>query len=275
MSGSDELTFDLPQEEPVSSAIVVQSLAVQPLVLVDEGFIAHLESVEKQSAQLAVKDDATLQSAATILNEITKAVTQVNKQRLALKAPFKAKMDEIDTVAAQVTDRISKIRSVLDPRMLAYRAEQDRIAQEAEEKRLAEIARLQRIEREQAEAKRKADEAAAELIRKAAEANKAPPPEEMSFESPPEEQTPVQKQIEQVKAAVVAPPASKPVGVRWIVTCKFEVFDELQLPPEYQIVSANEVKIRGLTMGWKEGQKMPYLPGVRFYEDRKVAGTGR
>ena len=134
---------------------------------------------------------------------------------------------------------------------------------------MAEIRRLEDQKRkEEAERKRLADEEA-ERIRAA-----APKVEAMELDLPPEAPTPIEEKIAVAQAApaIVAP---KPQGARWKVSLKYSILKISDLPAEYQVISPNEPKIRGLTAGWTEGMPIPTLPGVRFYEDRQFQGTGR
>ena len=263
---ADELELPANREVVVSA----RELPAGTLVLVDDSFVAHLNETEEITRTLIVRDDVTQTRAANLLNELTKAATQVEKTRKQLKQPFLDFGRKIDGAADTVVGRISTLKGLLSGKLTKFQMEEEAKARELERERQAEIRRLEEKARRDLEAERKrlADEA--EKIRAS-----MPKVQEMDFEMPAAAApTAVEARIAQMQAtpAVVA---AKPAGARWIVGLKFTVEDANKLPADYQIVTANLPKLRGLTAGWKEGQPIPSVPGCKFYEDRQFVGTGR
>jgi hypothetical protein len=258
--------IELPDDAKI---VVVGEVPSTPQVLVDDSFVRDLLSAKDLVAELTISTDTHQQLSAKLLNDLTKAGSKLEQARQQLKAPFIEYGRKIDAAAATVAQQIAQVKSDLGGKMRAYQHQQEELAREAERKRVAELKRLEDQRRaEEAERQRLADEEAAR-IRAAAPKIKA-----VEFDLPSEEPTPTEQKIAQVQAApaIVAP---KPQGVRYDVTLKFEVHDVRDLPAEYVLPTPNMPKIRGLTAGWKEGQPLPVVPGVRFYEDRQFRGTGR
>lgn len=262
--------MDLPETGP-QDITVVGVLPPTPVALVESSFVQRLEEASASATALMIADANSQQIAAALLNDLTKAASGLENARKTVKEPFLNYCRKIDDAAKTVDFRITEIKRTVSAKMRLYQDRLDAEAREAERKRAAELARLeeQRRREEADRLKAEADEAARVA------ALKKPAIEQLDLpDAPPPPPTAIEQKIAAVQAApaVVAP---KPVGVRWTVTLKFEVRDVLQLPVEYQIPTANMVKIRGLTAGWREGQPKPVLAGVLFYEEKQFQGTGR
>lgn len=252
-----------------TSIIVSGDMPATPMVLVDTPFVRELMDAEQLVAGLQITNSTHQALSGKLLNDLTKAGTKLEQARKAIKEPFLEYGRKIDATAATVQRQIDAVKQQLSGKMRVFQIEQDRLAREAEEKRQAELRRLeQQRQAEERERQRLADEEAARI--RAA----APKVQELDLDLPAPAPTAVEQQIAAVHAApaLVAP---KPAGARWNVSLKFEVQDVTKLPTEFVIPTANLPKIRGLTAGWREGQPIPVLPGVRFYEDRQFQGTGR
>ncbi len=250
-----------------------------PLVLADASFLSTLASVEKQATSLVITDAQSAQAAADLQTRLTMAGKRLEAARESLKRPFIEKGREIDAAAREPAARIEKAKSVLKSALTAYDVEQERIAREAEQKRQAELARLEKIRLdEEAEAKRKGLELVRQLAEAAAKAKTPPPVMEMEFDDAPMEPPPkteTEKAIEAVKYAP-AVVAQKPSGIRYKVTLKPVVVDVNKLPDMFVTKIAN---LRGIIStfcaGWKDGQPLPVLDGVKFEIDRTTESTGR
>jgi hypothetical protein len=257
-----------PPDEP-AEIVVVGDVPSSPQVLVNNAFVRELTSAEELVDGLEILSENNLQLSANLFNNLTKAASKLEDARTTLKAPFIDYGRKIDAAAAAVAQRIAAVKSALNVKMRDFREKQAAIAREAEQKRQEELRRLeqQRLAEER-ERQRLADEEAARI--RAAQPKIAA----VELDLPPDEPTPVEQKIAEVQAApaIVAP---KPQGVRYDITLKFEVEDVSKLPDAYVTKSANLSKIRGLTAGYREGQPLPVVPGVRFFEDRQFRGTGR
>ncbi len=248
-----------------------------PLILADSAFLSTLANVEQQVATLKIVDAQSSQQAADLLTRLTAAGKKLDATRAELKRPFREIAEKIDAAAREPAARIEQAKTTLKTASTAFELEQQRIASEAEKKRQAELARLEKIRlAEEAEAKRKADEIARQLAE--ANAKQNAPVMEIQFDDVPEEPAPkteTEKAIEAVKFAP-APVAAKPTGVRYKVTLKAVVEDVNKLPDCFVTKIAN---LRGIQStfcaGWKEGQPLPVLAGVRFEIERTTESTGR
>ena len=98
---ADELELPANREVVVSA----RELPAGTLVLVDDSFVAHLNETEEITRTLIVRDDVTQTRAANLLNELTKAATQVEKTRKQLKQPFLDFGRKIDGAADTVVGR--------------------------------------------------------------------------------------------------------------------------------------------------------------------------
>lgn len=255
-------------EAPSQEIVVVGNLPPAPLVLVDSNFVAHLGETEGIAKELIVRDE-TQARAAALLNELTKAATQVDNARTKLNEPFLDFQRKINATARTVTARIDNLKAILSGKLTAFRQEEERKARELEQARQKEVRRLEFIRQREESEKRRAAEAEAARIRAA-----QPKVVEMEFDAPVAPPTQTELQIAAVQAAPVIT-AGRPSGVRWSVLLRAEVVDIGKLPAEYVIWTANMPKIRGLCAGWREGNPVPVVPGVKFVEDRQVVGTGR
>lgn len=251
-----------------------------PLTLVDGEFLSSLKLVEKQIAELKVVDQASAQLAASLTSRLTTAGTKLEKARVDLKAPFLAIERKIDATAALPRERIEAAKKTLKMALVKYDEALQEAARKAEQARQAELARLEKIRQaEEAEAKKKADELAAQAAKAAAAQAAKETVDDFDFtdDAPPAPppKTETEKQIEAVKFAP-APIVSKPIGIRYKTKLIFEIQNPHALPSAFQIVTADETKIRQTyCVGWKETDPIPELPGVKFTTSREVDSTGR
>ncbi len=265
-----------------------------PHVLVDAKFVATLAEVEKRVDALVVTDAVSQQLGADTQVRLTRASSELEKARQAVKAPFLKACQDIDTAARAPAGRIdAALRKV--KKILADFAEAQRIAAaKAEQERQAELARLERVRQaEAAEAQRKADEIAAAARKREEEAQAArdaaaatakgetldfdetppaPPSEDLGLVP---EKTETEKKIEAIRfAPVIAPP--KPQGITERVSLRLVSTDVNKLPDIFVVRTANEKAIRETyTFGWRDGQPIPECPGCVFQVDRTPVSTGR
>lgn len=247
---------------------VVLTLPPAPLVLADSGFLTTLAAVEQEVASLKVSDPVTAQAAANLQIKLTSTGTALEKTRKELKQPFIEAGRQIDAAAKAPLDRIEAAKVKLKAELTAFDNEQRRLAYEAEQKRQAEIRRLETIAAaERAEAARKQAEI------DAAARSAAVPTED--FDAPDPVPTATEKAIE---AARIAPPAvvAKPTGITFKTTLTATVVDVSKLPDIYV---ERTPKLRAIQVtfcnGWREGQPIPEVPGVKFEVNRTTVSTGR
>lgn len=248
-------------------------LAPAPYILADPAFLATLETVEQQAAAIKVTDAATAQAAAQLQVRLTNAGRDLERMRTELTAPFLAAQRKIADVARGPAGRIEAAKSTLKAQLTAYDAAERAKAAEAERVRQAELRRLEiiRLNEERAEAARKAE--TDRLFAEIAAANK-PVPDDLD-DPVPVVQTETEKAIEAIKYAPVAV-APKPSGITFRVSLAAVVVDVNALPVEFV---TREPKLRALQAtfcsGWREGQELPVVPGVRFEVKRTAVSTGR
>lgn len=252
------------------------TLPPAPHVLADTSFLKTLSLVEKQVDELRVTDAVTAQSAADLTTRLTSAGNQLEKARKALKQPFIEAGRAIDVAAEAPARRIDEAKRKLKDSLSAYHEEQRRIAEEEERKRQAELRRLEELRRKEEEAERKRQAEIDEAARKAAQTAQV---EIVDIDDdtplPPPVKTEVQKQIEAISYAPAVAPA-KPVGLTYRTTLTFTVENVNKLPDVFVEKTAKIAAIRAtFCNGWKEGEPLPVLDGVKFEVKRDVMSTGR
>ncbi len=148
---------------PVSTASVLSSLAVAPPEV--EASVRQANSLYAQATAITIDSPAMYQMAADELNDLRTRFREIENTRKHLKEPFLEGGRRIDAFFKVPLDRLSAAADEVKTRMGTYKAEQDRIAEEA---RRAEEARL-RSEREELERQQREAEAAARAAREEAE----------------------------------------------------------------------------------------------------------
>lgn len=266
---------------PAQPLEVVLTLPPAPLTLATGGFMGTLAAVEAEiAATPALTTPEAAQSVANIQARLTTAESALEKQRVALKAPFIAAGKAIDAAAAEPFARLAIAKQTVK-RLLTQYDEAERIkAAKAEAERQKELARLAKIAAdEKAEADRKAKEIADELAKQAAATKAAMPDVEVMDmdDAPPEppQKTETERKIEQLQHApvVVAP---KPVGITYRTTLVAVVEDVNKLPDVFVDRTPKLAAIKStFCSGWSEGKPMPVCAGVRFEVKREPVSTGR
>jgi hypothetical protein len=250
-----------------------KALPALPLVLVDAVFSNRLAVLGRQVKALRITSAADAQGAANLLAEVTVLDRELEKARKAAKQPFLDMGRSIDAAAQTPATALEALKSSVRASMGAWDAEQRRAAEEAERARQAEIARLEaeRLAPEE-QARRKAEELAA----------KARPEDvmDLDFEAGSETAAAPKSELDlKIEAAKFAPavaPAAAPAGVAYRTYLKFTVTDVGALPEQFVVRSANERLLREMYVtGYKDGDPVPSVPGVRFTVDRVPVSTGR
>lgn len=261
----------------MKSLEVVLQLPPAPLVLADSGFLATLAQVEADVSAIKVTDAATAEAAAKLQARLTKAGTELEKQRVALAAPFLQAQRQINDAAKAPAGRIEAAKSALKAQLMAYDTEQRRLAADAERKRQDEIRKLEEQRRKEQEAEARRLAAIAEEARRiaaAAPVNAVEIDDDDVEPVAPAPKTDTEKKLEAL-AYAPAPVAARPAGVQFRVTL-VPVLDDINKVPDMFIEKS--VKMRAIIStfcaGYKEGTPLPEVPGIRFEVQRTPITRG-
>ena len=262
--------------DPVGQSITLTpTLPPAPLVLCSPGFLNTLSQVEREVAHIAITDSQSAQAAANLLQRLTTAGKALDDTRTELNAPYLAIQRQINDAARAPSKRIEDAKALIKRKRTDFdTAERERVAAE-ERARLAEIARLEKqAKAEQAERDRKAKEladAAAAMQADMLVIDDDPPG---TIEYGPQK---TETELALERAKVTAPaPVVKVVGERWSVKLRIKEVDVAKLPEPFVIRTADMTKLRQLyTVGWKENDAIPEVPGVTFEIDKQPMSSGR
>ncbi len=251
---------------------VIVELPPAPFTLATQGFLATLAQVEADIKAMTVTDAESAQAAANLQTRLTAAGTALERQRKALKDPFIEAGRAIDNAAKAPAARIEAAKSKIKVLLTEFDNAERAKAAEAERVRQAELLRLEEQRRtEEAERKRKEDEAkaAADALAKASQV------EVMDFDdAPPPAPTETEKAIQAIQSAP-AVVAAKPSGVRFRVLLVATVTDISKLPDQFIEKTAKMAAIRATYCnGYKDGDPLPVVPGVKFEISRSPVSTG-
>ena len=255
----------------MSTELVVPiELPPAPHVLASTKFLSRLSEVELEVADLKVEDAATAQIAAELQISLTKAGKVLEEARSALKAPFLAANRAIDAAAKEPSNRIEEAKRSLKAELSAYGIVLKKKADEAEAARQAELARLEKVRlKEEAEEKARQDALAAQVVAKGAV--------EFDFDEAeePAQKTETEKKIEEVKYAPAKVEAA-PSGITFRVSLYPHVEDVNKLPDQFVTKAAKVREIMStFCTGYKDGDPIPELDGVRFEVRRDAVSTGK
>jgi len=255
----------------MSELIVPIDLPPAPHVLASTSFLATLAEVEKEVAGLEVKAAQSATLAANLQVRLTAAGKKLESARTALKALFLAASRAIDAAAKDPMDRISVAKTALSVGLTRYDQELRAAAAKAEAERQAELARLEKI---------RLQEEAAEKARQDELAKQAASKEAVSFdfgdeEDEPAPKTETEKMIEAVKYAPAKTEAA-PKGISFRVSLYPHVEDVNKLPDQFVTKTAKLRDIHSaFCTGFKDGDPIPKLDGVRFEVRRDAISTGK
>ncbi len=271
--------------DPIAQTIVVPAIEPPtPFAVCGAGFLTTLAQVEREVAGLAVATPEAAQLASDILGRLTTAGKKLHETRLAVGAPLRAKLDEINEAARNPNERIEAAKRLAKQKLDAYQVAEAKKAREAEIARQAEIRALEeKARKEQQERDRKTAELAAQAEaariaqEQAAKAAGTPPPEVMEWDDGPAvvQKTETEIALEKAKfaPAVVAP---KTQGVAWRVTLVLDSVDVTKLPDCFVVKAANETAIRAtFARGYRDGDPLPVCPGCVFRVHREPVSTGK
>lgn len=211
------------------------------------------------------------------LKTIKARANKLEEQRTGLTGPLNKVIKGINDLFRGPAGMLEQAEAVLKRKMLAYSAEQERIAAE-ERRRAEEAARVERmrLEAEAAERQRVADEAAAAAAAAAAKGDQvaAETAAAEAQRAAAEAQT-VAATAQMVVAAPVALAPVKAAGISTSTTVDFEVQDLHALvkhvaahPELIALLRADDVRIRGYVRGLGLACQ---LPGVRVFPKQTLS----
>jgi len=257
------------------SITLTPTLPPAPLVLCSPGFLKTLSGVEHEVAHIAITDSQSAQAAANLLQRLTTAGKALDDTRAELNAPYLAIQRQINDAARAPSKRIEDAKALIKRKRTDFdTAERERVAAE-EAARRAEIARLEKqAKAEQEERDRKAKELAdaAAAVQADMLVIDDDPPSTIEY-GPQKTETELALERAKVTATV---PAARVVGERWLVKLRIKDVDVAKLPEPFVIRQADMTKLRQLyTVGWKENDAIPEVPGVTFEIDKQPMSSGR
>lgn len=273
------MTSPSTELEVIEVPIDVMAKPSHPLILASRGFLSTLKDVETQVATLKITDATSAQLAAMLQNRLTGAGKKLNEDRLELKRPYMEMGAKIDELAKAPAARINAAKETLSKIQTDYAIEQQRVAKEAEKARQAELDRLEKIRQDEAKAEAARVAELERQVKEAAEKAKAKGVKILDFEEEDEPAQPMPPtQTEQKIAALSAPVAAapRPAGVRMKVVLYPHIEDISRLPDVFIEKTAKLAAIQATyCRGWKDGDPLPVLAGVRFEVQRSTESTGR
>lgn len=246
---------------------VVAELPPTPLLVVASDAIEKVTALHQRANALTIRTPQDAEGASALLVEVMQLSKLIEGRRVEAKAPFLDMGKRIDAAVRPHSDALDAVARLLKPKLAQWQQDQDRIAREAEAKRLAELKRLD-------DERSKREKEAAEAAQRAQQAEAS---EFADFDV----DLAQQKAAESAAAianlasarAVVAP---KPAGISYRTTLKASVLDVEKLPRAFQTILANNEAIRKAhCVGWKEGDPIPVVPGIRFEVEKTPVVNSR
>ena len=261
------------------SASLEVAVPSSPIVVLAPELLDRIRNLRKQADALKVDDGESAKEAATLLSAATDAAKTVESQRQEIKKPFLEIGRRIDAKAKTVSSEIEAIKQATRKQLTAYEAEQERRRREAERKRQEELARLEEERRRREEEEKKRQEEQARIETEAAngdfdlpdlpddgEGLELPDVEdlgELEEEASRQETKEIDNKIADLQKP--AAPESRPEGLSYRRELVIADVDVDKLPDRYVRKEANHAAIRrDYCVGWKKGDNIPSLPGVKF-----------
>ena len=273
---------DLPEyhdeSEPENNAVLVLTGAQQVALSVSpEAQLRKLSALEKAALVSDVTNQAQLEYAAGAMRDLSAIISEVEKSRKAVKAPFLDWGKKIDTVAAKFVGDLKSNQLRVATQIGNYETEQRIIRERAEAAAQAERERIEREAREaQLAALRKQAEAEAEANRLAALAKSAKQKEaveairaEAAVKAEADMKLAEERRVQESQSVAVAPVAERPKGIVIREDWDFEVVDMVKLVrARYDLVRVepNRSAIKdALDAGVRE------IPGLRVFRKTGVS----
>lgn len=254
--------------KPAAVEIVADLPATTPLLVVPVETVTLAGELGARANAIVIASPDDADAAAKLLVDVSNLSRLIESRRVTVKQPFLDAGRKIDDAVKPYATALDAATRAIKPKLAAWQAEQETIAREAEAKRQAELRRLE-AEREKAAR----DEAEAQK-RAAQEAGNEFADFDVTIAQQKQAQT-AAAQANLASARMIVQPA-KPAGIQYRTTLKAEVLDVAKIPTAFVIVTANMEAIRkNFCVGWKEGDPLPSLPGVRFTADKQAVVSGR
>lgn len=214
---------------------------------VDPKVLARSTNVSAQVALLKVTDERTAQIANTLLLDLKEVEKEVSAQRDFVIKPLKQHIAQLETLFRPARDALEKADLVLRRKVLDYRAELSRVAQEEQERLLQEAEDAQAKALEASEKKGKKGQGVAAQLASQAQA--------------------LAIQAQEVAApARVMTTENGQVATRKV--WKFEIEDMGAVPMEYFTLDESKLR-RAVQSGARQ------IPGVRIFAEETLSVGGR
>ena len=229
-----------------------------PVVLLDSKFTTALTELENSAKAIVISDKAGADAAGALLVRAQNADKALEDARQKVKRPFLEIGKAIDAAAKNESNRILKIKATIKSRIMDWNAKEQARLRAEEEARQAEVRRLQQI---QEEARKRAEEEAAKA---------AGPTIEIDLEIDDLPKTEIEKKIEDLQFGQKVATAAAPAGVHFRTNLVWTVEDINKVPDAFVTRQENRSAInRTFCVGWKDGDPVPQVPGLRFEINRQ------
>ena len=141
----------------------------------DEALFKRSESALEIAREIEIRSSDEAVLAAADLKSVKRLTKQVNEKRLAITRPLNEALKEVNALFKPAKEWLGQAELLLKSKLLAYQAEQDRIARElqAEADALAKKEQ-EKLDRRAAKAEAKGKAEKAEALRRVAETTTAP-----------------------------------------------------------------------------------------------------
>lgn len=238
--------IDIEPEETTgaeNSALVVKTDLPGEVVVIRGDVMAKVEQLRAKAGAMLVKDDESNTQAAMLLQEVTVLASDIEKARKKIKEPFLNAGREIDAAAKKATNPMDSAKGLLKGQMSDYAKQQA-----------------------EAERKRQQEEAASCCTGDAgggatSEGGDDDVFVDLDFDEP-----------EAEPPAKVAKPALAGVSIRKRIYPIVEDF--AKIPDALKVLNEQLVK-QQYCQGWKDGDPLPEVDGLRFEVDIQPVASGK
>jgi len=236
-------------------------------------YVKAAEAIELQAKAVKVDSDATLQDAVSIGGKSKKALKDIELQRKQIISEPKGFVDSVNGYCKMITGKLAEAEETLKQKINTYKYQQELERRKAEEAARKAAQELQaRLDREAAEANRKAREEAARLAEEEARKRTASQAEIDAARKKAEAEVKEREIQAPVVPAPIVPKAENITRTesgssyqRKVWTAEIE--DESQVPREYLMVDTKKIN-DSVRMGVRS------ILGVKIYEKTSTSFRG-
>lgn len=288
LPGAEEMAALIGAQQPAGSTIELDTNAAtagtpEPALVVASkrdvvAFEAEMAAITERTERLVVTTDVEEEYASESFVLAKALAKRIEAKRAERKAPLLEQGRTIDTTFAAVKARVDLWTSSMEKKILAYRAEKKRRAEEEERKRQAEIKRLEDERKQKEEDDRKAREAERDKAQQEAQEAGDRLMQELGIDIdvPPVMTATPAIPLTAPPPIVAPPPVEQPANTKATtsgktvgrIDWKWEITDRSKIPPEYWMV--DEAKItKVVKAGLRE------IPGVRIYGEEGLSASAK